>query len=205
MKTNILKFTAPLLVLAGCFFSCTDEAIYVWPKGPKYYYAFDEKILLYEVPNKIVISFDGNYLSEIQQYLQGNTQIRQIDNIYIHNNVLILITEISDVTALMEDLKKRAGMKSVNPMYVVEDGLEIGITDEIVVQFKEHTSQQKINNLHKKYRLDVKEITELFQLLSVPIDIDPLEVANAIQESGLVNFSHPNFIAKKTFCNSKIH
>jgi heptaprenylglyceryl phosphate synthase len=72
----------------------------------------------------------------------------------------------------------------------------MGITDEIVVQFKDDVSQQRIDEMHKKYNVVVKKNTDLFQLLSVSKDNDVLEIANAYQTSGLVNFSHPNFIAK---------
>ena len=163
----------------------------------RYYYAFEEKIFLTEVPNKIMLSIDGRHLSETQQYLQRNAQIRQIDDTYIQKNVFILTTEISNGRALIEDLKNPVGVKSVYPMYTVEGGLEMGITNEFVVQFKENISEQQIEEMHRRFNIEVKEITELFLLLSVPINFDVLEVANAYQTSGLVNFSHPNFIAKK--------
>jgi len=193
------------VMLAGCFASCQknegyeNSPVYIWPQGQKYYYAFDEKIPLYEVDNKIVLIFDEKYASEIQQYVQTDAQIL-ITEFYIDNQYCILITaENVNAKALMAELKKITGVKSVNPMYAVESGLEMGVTNEIVVQFKENISEQKINEMHKKYQVEVKEVTELFLLLSVPIDFDALEVANAIQESGLVNFSHPNFIAKIDF------
>ena len=171
---------------------------YEQPQG-KYYYAFDEKIFLTEVPNKFVLSFDNKHLSETRQYLQRNAQIRQIDDTQIYNNAFILTIEKSDIRALMEDFKNQTGVKSVNPMYAVESGLEMGVTDEIIVQFKENVSEQEIDEMHKKFNVRIKEITELFMLLSVPIDFDALEVANAYQVSGLVNFSHPNFLAKIDF------
>jgi len=99
-------------------------------------------------------------------------------------------------SALKSDLSKQAGVKSVNPLYITADSLEMCVTDEIVVQFKKNVSQNEINEIHKKYNATIKETTPLYQLISVPIDIDPLEVANAYQTSGLVNFSQPNFIVK---------
>jgi hypothetical protein len=64
------------------------------------------------------------------------------------------------------------------------------------VQFKKGVLQREIDEMHKRCQVEVKKIAELFQILSVPADLDPLETANAYQESGLVNFSHPNFISK---------
>jgi predicted KAP-like P-loop ATPase len=101
----------------------------------------------------------------------------------------------------MEDLKKQAGVKSVNPMYATSDGLEMPVTDEFVVQFKENASKQAIDEMRKKYHIEIKEITKLFFIFSVPVDSNVLEVANAYQESWLTNFSNPTFFAKLTHSN----
>ena len=103
-----------------------------------------------------------------------------------------------DIRALRKEFSKQTGVKSVNPMYKLAENsvhFEIRATDEIVVQFKENVSQQQIDEIHKKFCVDVKKITRLYQLLSVHIKFDPLEVANAYQTSGLVNYCHPNFIS----------
>ena len=185
------------IVFAGIFFL---SAGYDQPQE-KYYYAFDEKIFLDKVADKIVLSFDKEYLSDIQMNLRNNVQIRHTEFQIEYGNCVLTTTENSDVRALMEDLKKQAGIKSVNPMYAVS-GLEMGVTEEIIVQFKENASQREVDEIYRKYRVEVKEITEIFQILSVPIDFDPLEVANACQTSGLVNFSHPNFIIKIDLCQT---
>ena len=215
MKPKIFTIAAMLLLVAGSFYTCQknennnelpdvtrsegQDGVYVWPEGPKYYYAFDEKIFLYEAPNKVVLHFDEEYLFGIQRYLQGNDIIQHV-KLLEHNCIFILTTtENANIKALMADLKKLAGMKSVNPMYLIYGGTEAGVTDEIVVQFKEHVTQQEIDSIHQKYRLVIKKFHPRSQLLSVPINLDPLEVANAIQESGLANYSHPNFILQVTF------
>ena len=143
-----MKRISLLMIFASIFLLSANHQP---PSQEIYYYGFDEKIYLTEVPNKFVLSFDEKYPSEIRQFLQKNAQIRLIDDTQIHNNVYILTIERSDVK-LMEDLKNQVGVKSVNPMYAVEGGLEMGITDEIVVQFKDYVSQQEIdNNLILKY------------------------------------------------------
>ena len=179
-----------------------EEEVYVWPEGPKYYYGFDEKIFLYEVENKIVITYDENYRSEILCCLQKYPQILHIR--YTHGYYSELTTtEDTNEKALMDDLKMQAGVKSVNPLYctpVEESGwfygcTEMITTDEILVKFKENVSQQVIEKIYKEYCLEMKDVNELYHLLSVPIEFDPLEVANAIQENGLTRFSYPSFIS----------
>lgn len=153
----------------------------------KYYYAFDEKIYLNEVPNKFVISFDKRYLLDIQDSLLKNAQVRHIE-LKKENSCYILTIENTNIKTLRKEFSQQVGIKSINPMYVIADAaLEMGVTDAIVVQFKENVSQQAINEIHKKYNVGVKEISKYHQLLSIPIAFDPLEVANAYQTSGIVS------------------
>jgi subtilisin family serine protease len=164
----------------------------------KYYYAFNEKIFLNEVKNKIIVSFDNTHILNIQDNLQNNLVIRQME-LQNNGNCYVLTTDKANTKLLREDLSKQAGIKYITPIYATNDGCEIGITDEIVIQFKKNVSKQKINEMHKRYNVTVKEVTDLFQIISVSIDADVIDIANAYQTSGLVNFSHPNFIAKVDF------
>jgi len=215
MKTKIFELAAILLLFAGSFSSCKikeggeassseegeiNTPVYVWPQGPKYYYAFDEKIPLYEAPNKVVLSFDEKYFSEIQKYLQDNGQVQNMvlnDNHYFY----ILTIEKPNIKMLRKDFSEQKGVISVNPLYLIYGGTEAPVTGEVCVKFNEHVSQQEIDRLVQKYRLAVVHSNPISytQRLIAPIDLDLLEIANAIQESGLVIYSHPNFILKHVY------
>jgi len=171
---------------------------FIWPEGLRYYYSFDEKKFLNVDPNRIVVRFDREYISEVQAFLEKNTQTQHIE--LIENNRLFILTmktPIECIHALRREFSGQAGVQSVNPMYIYPfSGMDMIVTDEIIVQFKEHVSQQEIDKINQKYRVEVLRTNELFHTLSVPVDLDTLEVANAYQTSGLVNYSHPNFISK---------
>jgi Icc-related predicted phosphoesterase len=64
------------------------------------------------------------------------------------------------------------------------------------VKFTESVSQQRVEEIYEKFNLVVVKITERFELVSVPGESDPLEVANIIQESKVANFSCPDFYSK---------
>lgn len=162
--------------------------------GEKYYYAYNEKIFLNEVSNKMIISCNANNISNIKIALLSNSNVIKTE--WQNDSICIVTIESSQYAAFKENFIQQIGVKSVQPMYITVDGLEMGITDEFVVHFNEETLQSKIDELHQKYYVSVKEVTELYQLLSVPVNMDALEIANAYQESGLVEFSHPNFISK---------
>ena len=197
------RFSIFLVFLSIFFISSINEQ----PQG-KFYYAFDEKIFLTEVPNKVVLTFVESFPLETRQYLQRNPQVIQIE---LYDEGCILFTaENTNIIALMEDLKNQTGVKSVHPVYKLADfiGTEMYFTDEISVQFKEHVSQQEIDELHKKYHVVVKNhpyqsnSIKSHQILSVPVDADIIEIANAYQESGFVIYSYPLFCAKRELFQS---
>jgi len=97
---------------------------------------------------------------------------------------------------LKRDLSQMEGVKSVQPMYITYSGVEVGITDEIVMKFHNNVSQQQIDELHQKHRVQIKEATGLRYLVIVPSQTDALEIANQYQLSGLVKYCHPDFLAK---------
>jgi hypothetical protein len=182
----------------------TEDEIHriTWLKKTRYYYSCDEKIYLDEAENKVVLSYDDQYLPEIQRYLQKDKKIKDMKFLNQRNFfICTFITVNANTKAIMENLRKQAGVKSVNPMYTPTDGvaiLEMAITGRIAVQFKKSVSRQEVDDINKRYRVTIQEVTERFDILFVPVDLDPLEVSNAYQTSGMVVFSTPDFLSKMT-------
>jgi hypothetical protein len=175
---------------------------YVWPDGKKYYYS-GGKIYLDESPDKFSLSFDEKYVSEIRQYLDkiDGLQYTTISKYYDEPEVdatrnIFLLTTAESVD--VKELKKQAGVKSVNPMYTTMGGRKCWITEQIVMRFKDGVSLQEVDEMHKKFNVSIIKDHGWCQVLSVPVELDPLEVANAYYESGLVIYSEPNFWAKVT-------
>jgi subtilisin family serine protease len=161
----------------------------------KYYYAYNEKIYLDEVKDKFIISYRTHDFSAVNTTLLSHFSTGEK---IIWQNDSICLVEINEkkYELLKQSFQLHRKIKSLQPLYITADGLEMGITDEIVIKFNKNASKKQINDLHKIYDVTVKKTTDLYQILSVPSNLNPLEVANAYQLSGLVEFSHPNFIAK---------
>lgn len=164
----------------------------------KYYYAFDEKVPLYEVADRMVVTFDKENRSNLEERLVHDGQILNdklhiLDGYYSDYSVITL-RDSSDKKVFRDDLSKQAGIKSVRQVYAIEDGYEMGYTNEVIMQFKKSASQKEIDEMHKKFNTEVIKTSKLYMLLSIPVEFDPLDVANAYQESGLTNYSYPNFI-----------
>jgi len=168
--------------------------IFVYTQG-KYYYSFNEKIYLDVVENKIVISFNKNNFSNIENYLKQKVNIQEIE-FHQENTSCIITTDVTNANTLIKDLSMQAGIKTVKPMYLACGGYEFGITDKIIMKFLPHITQQEIDNINTKYNVEVIYLDDVYQYISVPAGADALDVANAYQESGLVDYSHPDFIAK---------
>jgi len=172
----------------------------------KYYYAFDERVPLNEVAGRVVVTFEKGHRSGEEQYSTRNsltaTESFEIRDGYSGEYSVVGIKGKSDKNMSKNSLLKQTGVKSVRQVYALEDGYEMGYTNEVILQFKKSVSQQKIDEMHKKFGVEVIKTTELYVLLSVPVGSDPLDVANAYQESGLTNYSHPNFITTIGFSQS---
>jgi subtilisin family serine protease len=165
-----------------------------YSQDKKYYYAYDEKINLSEVENKVLIGCGAKYFSATKNALSTDTKVKKTE--WKNDSICVVIIESPQYKSFKEYFLRQEGIKFVQPLYITDEGSESIVTDEIVVLFKKDVSQEEIDELHKKYHVTVKKITSLYQLLSVPVNEDALDVANAYQLSGLVEFSHPNFISK---------
>ncbi|MDR0206918.1 MAG: hypothetical protein LBI45_06645, partial [Bacteroidales bacterium] len=182
MKKKLLIVSLLIALVSIESFSQTGEK--------RYYYSFNEKIFINEVENKMVICFQKDKAAEVKTLINSKKIESQNDHVYIVN------VENDQKETLKRDLLQIEGVKSVYPMYATADGAELGTTDEIVMRFNKDVSQQQIDELHRKYQVSVKKVTNLYQLVTVPNNADVLEIANQYQLSGLVKYCHPNFMTK---------
>lgn len=154
--------------------------------------------------NKLTIGFDNSSYSEIEQYLKQSDFSKNIEVDDLNEIFILTVKENYDEKSIMEVLKKQKGVKSVNYVYVLSDFIspEKYITDEIVLQFKKGVSEQLIDEMNRKYNISLKRKAENYQIVSVPVYLDILDVANEYHLNGLTNFCYPNFISKIDYAQS---
>jgi subtilisin family serine protease len=116
------------------------------------------------------------------------------------DSTCIITFDRSEKDLFKDRILKQDDVKSCNPVYAINTGLEMGVTDEFVVKKNENVTEADIEKLHKKFEVKVVKTTEINQLLKVPVGSDALEIANKYQETGLIRFSYPNFI-----CEMELH
>lgn len=162
-----------------------------------FYYAFDEKIYLSEVRDKAIVRFkqatdSSSAARSIRSYLQGPFSFT-VDR--IDNSTYYILSANSDI--IMETLELRPEVASVNPVLkTVAENTELGTTNEFVAGFLPEVTAETIEKINTRYGVTIVKTELTHILLAVPDRSDVLAIANAYQESGLVKFSHPNFIAE---------
>ena len=181
MKTKILFIPLLYALISVKSFSQTEEK--------RYYYAYNEKIFLHEIENKMIVSVQRNNAADFKTLIRSEKTVWQNDSVYILN------VERERQKSLKRDLLQTRGVKSVHPMYAA-CGTEVGLTDKIVMKFNKNVSHQQIDEIHRKYQVYIDEIADLRYLVTVPNHADALEIANQYQLSGFVEYCHPVFLAK---------
>lgn len=161
----------------------------------KFYYAFEEKIYLIPKENTVLVKyFDEFDKKNEEQFL---TNFSSDINIKWRNDKMVEITASSSKKKeeLKTLLEARKEVSTCQQFYTLENGANIGIFDEIVVQFLPSVTKEQEENLNNHFKTKVVETYEIFQILKVSKGDDALEIANQYFESGLVKFAKPNFLS----------
>jgi len=168
-------------------------------EGRFFYYAFDEKTPLIPQENTLLVKFT----EEVDRLNMENFLKESVTGIKIkwHNS---FVAEIStESLKSMEDLKLKLrsqdNISSCQPFFKSEDGVDMGVTDEILIRFLPGVSDKHQKELHNKFNTEVIKKTKIYQKLVCPKCSDALDIANAYFETGVVEFSTPDFISYAEF------
>lgn len=165
----------------------------------KFYYSCNNKINLKELDNKLIVRYKQNKRSDIKQ-ISLYPELFDKSLKWRDDSTCIITLPATEKELFKEKILNQSDVATCNPIYVIKTGLEMGVTDEILVQFNDNVSQAEKDKLHQSYGVKVGKTTEYDQILKVPAGSDALEIANKYQESGLTYFSYPNFI-----CDAELH
>lgn len=159
----------------------------------KFYYAFANKVYLTPQNNKILVKFtEGFDKSKTEQYLKTSESGIQVT--WRASRVAEITAGLSkSLENLLKTLELQEDISSCQTFYKTEDGLEIGITDEILVRFQPGVSEKQQQEVKDRFGTKVLKTTEIYQKLVIPKGADVFEIANRYYESGLTEFSTPNF------------
>jgi len=201
MKKNLLIIFSCLLFLAVI----VGISSFVAPREDHFYYAFNEKVPLRKQENKIAIRFkskdNAKRLSTLFNAAGTGLETKWEDD----RTIVVSTRSEDDLINLKTKIKEQSDVQSANPVYsLLETGLEMIVTDEILIQFKSSVSKETIDSINTSYALKLLKQTEIYWLYQVQKDKDALQIANTYQKSGLVVYAQPNFLSKIQFHQSSV-
>lgn len=187
---KVLFSIAAILSASLLFIIITAQKL---PTNKKYYYAFNEKIYLDDVPDKYLIKFRDKVKTKKNIALLKSELVNQ-NNVQLQNDTIATI-DIKDYKNGINDLlkDKMADIDIIRPAYKYQNQL-MYYGCEILVEPKDGLS---INDVISRTGLSsIRKIRggKFFSILEIDSAFDACDIANQIQESGLVNFCHPNFL-----------
>lgn len=145
-----------------------------------FYYSFDKKIYLTNVPDKYIGEF--NVEKDSTFFSSRNVPSKFIDSktFEVEGNFNIINTMGN-------------GELILNPLYRTLNGTDVKMLNQIVLQWKTSTTPLQKTTLISQYNLVEIKTTRLFTIYRI---VNPLFTSQYIYESGLVRYCHPVFLAK---------
>jgi len=174
-----------------------------------YWYAAGGRIPLTEVGDYVTLQLaPGTTEARVRELVRQEADLAPLEEgWWIPSRQLLAARLRTPQTAEGRDrlkarLLNRPEVRRVYPVYSMQPPHIVLLTDDFCAQFKPEVPLARIEALNRNYGVRIVKALGFgpkAYLLRVedPDKASALEVANAYQESGLVLFAHPDFIARK--------
>ena len=166
----------------------------------QFYYGFDEKIEIHQLAEKVLVKTKSSVVKS--QYEQSaKKRLGEIKTEWMGDNLCkIEWKQSEDTDRKISELLADDEVVSVRNCYKVNDGLELGLSDEIIVRVKENIKDFEKGKVLKKFSLQKGKTTKIYEIYHISKDRDIIAAANELYESGLFEFAYPNLICKAELC-----
>lgn len=160
----------------------------------KSYYQFDlsSSVTLQELNDVLLVEFDSLGIKEKNKILSSFSS-----SILTTKDMGSKFTKVSLRKNSLHSFKPNKGIKKIYPMYQLSDGLEVAVTDQIVVKFKPSFPVDSIHQVIHKNNLKIYSAVKNRYRLVVNGSQDVFDLANQIMEQGVAEYCHPNFLIEK--------
>jgi subtilisin family serine protease len=169
---------------------------YVHADELSYYYAFDKKIEMIPVKNKILVKKK----TSVTKLVYENSMFNRFSGIkadWQGNDICKLeLKDDNDKNSVIQNSFLDDNILSVSNIFKTSDGLEFGFTNEIVVKFKENVKDSEKISILKSFGLKKSKTTKIYEVYAISKERNIVEIANKLYESGLFEFAYPNIICK---------
>ena len=170
--------------------------LYAQKNESLYYYAFDEKIEITPINNKVLIRKKSSETRQSYEKLMLN-RFRNINIDWQGDDIFKTEFENeTDKNSIIQSLLSDNNILSISNIYKTNDGFEFGFINEIVIKFKENVKNVERISIMKSFGLDNLKTTKTHEIYTIPKEKNIVEVANELYKSGLFEFAYPNIICK---------
>lgn len=181
---------------------------------PLFYYSFEKKVSIEKIPDQFMIKKKSDFSKEeLEKKILSlitrahfdwlNSDICTVSSYDSNNNINSdvlqkLIDEESILSAryvysLTEDTEYFKTHRSIGGPTI------LGMIDQISLKFKENVKEGVRDSIITSFNLTEQSKNEVFELYTLPKEMDILDTSNKLFETGLFVFAYPEFICKVIF------
>ena len=183
-----------MFILFALFFSVGNS--YAQESKSLYYYAFDDKIEITPVSNKILVKKKSSTTKSIYEDLMFN-RFRNVKTDWNGDDIFKSEFENeNDRNSIIQSFLLDNDILSVSSIYTTNDGLEFGFINEIVLKFKETVKDTERISIITSFGLNNSKIRKTYEIYTIFKEKNIIEVANELYRTGLFEFVYPNIICK---------
>ena len=203
-------YHSKLLTLVSCILlSMTLYGASPSENGQLFYYSFNEKIDIVEVPGKFMVKKKPEIKQkEIESMILSLVESAEFN--WFNTDICTVKTTDSDVERTIDSLLEDDAILSVRHVYVTSKGLEhynkthlteplnIGFVDRITFKFNDNVDEPVQDSVLKSFGITVDFRDEVYEMAPVSKKQDVISTANRMYETGLFRFVCPEIICKVT-------
>jgi subtilisin family serine protease len=176
-----------------------------------FYYSFQEKIEIEEIPGKLIVKKNGlesKVLESIVVSTIGNAVIE-----WFSPDICLITTDNSHVEKLRIRLLEENAILSVRNVYVISNDavfsnnknelvpFNIGFVDHVDFKFYDHVEKTVQDSVLQTLGLKAEYKSDIFYSAPVSKHQNVIEIANNMYNTGYFRFASPEIICKTTKCD----
>jgi len=188
-KTLLMKVILSIVLVAMCmllgFYSGAQD----------YYYSGGKKIALKLDTSTVFVAYKAK--SGFADHASRIRGVKAADSTTLKAVIALKVDPSAESKTLITALRKDPGVLYASKGYTL-NGVPFVITGTILLKPKDNISSEKIiNQLKLRGQVTVKKDSAYFDMIALEVadHNNIFNIANTIYESGLVNWSHPDFLA----------
>ena len=195
-----------VVVLIGC---ATPEE----PSGKSddtYFYSGGRKVPVRIATDRVAVRMreDGSARERLRSLMRRNVRLAEEEELEAFPSQRFFKVRLQErvtregLRTILRELERDPEIEMVGTVLLTEpSGVPFIMIDRLVARFKEKVSVEKMEQIIQEYGLEVVRISSqrrgrVVLQLRPDSDRDALEIANALFETELVTFAHPDFFVK---------